>query len=143
AQLGERPRRQRRPRPTRAVDDEVGRLLRHLILDALLEEPARDPAGAGDVALGPLVLLAHVDDDRAGPVAVARLSAPPRDDLLHPVAGGLADLRLDVLEVCRKAHFLPSPARFMGPVGCSMVAEGDAVGATLPRPRDPREGQAS
>src|SRR5262249_39716290 len=70
AELVEGARGQRRARAARAVGADPGRLLGDLAPEALLEEAARDPSRAGDVPFGPLVLLADVDQDRAGAVAV-------------------------------------------------------------------------
>ena len=104
AEVGQRPGRQRRPRATRAVKDDLRRALGHLVLDALLEEPARDPARARDVPLGPLVLLTNVDQDGPRAVAVAGLALEPFDRLADPCHVGLADPCLHVLEVLAKTH---------------------------------------
>ena len=62
--------------------------LRHLILDAQLQKPARNPFRARNETLGPLLALAHVDDNGA----VFR-----RDHFLHVVDGDFLDLAFDAL----------------------------------------------
>ena len=53
AELGERPRGEGAARAAGAVEDDLLRLVRDLLLDALLEEAARDEDRAGHVALAP------------------------------------------------------------------------------------------
>jgi hypothetical protein len=89
-ELLERPRRERRAGAAGAVEDHLGVAIRHRVLDALLEEAARDPARPGDVPLHVFVLLADVDDRR--PVALL-------DHLAHLGDVGLGDLTLDFFEV--------------------------------------------
>ena len=62
-----------------AVEDHALVEIRGGAADALLEVSARHVLGAGDVRLVPLVLLAHVDDDGLGLVAL--------EDRLEPRSG--------------------------------------------------------
>ena len=110
AELGQRLGGVRGPRSARAVENDLRGALRDLILDALLEEAARDPARARDVALGPLVLLAHVDQDRASAVAVARLPLPRLDRLANGLHVGLANLPLYFLQILAGIHGAPVDA---------------------------------
>src|SRR5581483_1162439 len=66
AELPERLRRERRARTAGAVEEDRLRPVGHRLLDARLEEPARDVDRARDAALRPFVELAHVHDE--GPI---------------------------------------------------------------------------
>jgi hypothetical protein len=86
AELTQRAGGERRAGPARTVEDHAARLVRDLVFDPLLEEPARDPARVGDEALDVFVLLAHVDD--RGVLGLAELADVD-----------LVDLALDFFEV--------------------------------------------
>src|SRR5213075_983125 len=100
----------RRPRAARTVENDLRRPLRDLVLDSRLEVAARDPAGARDVPLGPLVLLPNVDQDGTGAVAVARLPLLRLHRLAHCLDVGLANLSLAVLQVLAGIHGAPIDA---------------------------------
>src|SRR5262249_2120964 len=109
-ELGQRLGGVRGARPARTVENDLRRSLGDLILDARLEEAARDPARARNEALGPLVLLADVDQNRPGAVAVARLALPRVHRLAHCLDVGLANLSLAVLQVLAGIHGAPMDA---------------------------------
>jgi hypothetical protein len=90
AEVLQRPRGQRGARAARAVEDDLPSAVRHLVLDARLEEAAGDEQRAGHVALRPFVRLAHVDHDRVlgagagvGGRDLADLGADAADHLLE------------------------------------------------------------
>ena len=87
AELGERLRGERRAGTGGAVDDDLARPVGDDGLDARLEIAARDVHRAGEVTLLPLVLLAHVEEQR--PVELAEASENLR-------RGDLVDLVLDL-----------------------------------------------
>ena len=89
AELAERLGREGRPRADRAVRDDLARLVRHERLDPRLEVAAGNVDRAGQVTLLPLVLLAHVDEERTVGVVEARE---------HVRGGDLVDLVLDLGE---------------------------------------------
>ena len=72
AELAERLGGERRACAGGAVEDERRRPVGGDALDARLEVAARHVHGAGDVALFPLVPLAHVDEERVGQLARCR-----------------------------------------------------------------------
>src|SRR5262249_32575169 len=88
AELLERLRREGRAVPRRAIDEDRLLTVGSRLLDPRFEVAARDVDRAGYPALGPLVELAHVEDER--PVVAGQQLARFRDV-------DLVDLRLDLL----------------------------------------------
>src|SRR2546423_1425399 len=53
--------RQRRPKPATAIENQLGALVRHALLDVALEYSPAEVLGAADMTCRPLTLLADVD----------------------------------------------------------------------------------
>src|SRR5688500_12866958 len=88
-ELAQRLGREGRARAARAVDDELALLVGHEALDPRLELAAGDVDGAGNGALVPLVLLAHVHEQRRRR-ALARVGRPDLVDLALDLGEQLA-----------------------------------------------------